>query len=118
VRDYQDEVVHSKVASWIHFLGTLPSGEFDNKSQWVRSGLVLNWAPTSSGSRNRVTLICFEPPPAFWLVINRLYKSADWEDILSEPYLLVNMAFEAWYRLVDENAWKVLDLARESEKAS
>src|SRR6266480_1468911 len=71
-------------------------------------------APTSTGDRNRVTLICFEPLPAFWSAINRIYKSNDWEDILTEPYLLVIMAFEAWYQLVDENAWEVLDLARES----
>ncbi len=102
----------------MHLLVTLPSGGLVNKSAWARSGLILKWAQTSTGDRNRVTLICFEPLPTFWSAINRIYKSNDWEDILTDPYLLVSMAFEAWYQLVDDNAWEVLDLARESEKAS
>ena len=81
--------------------------------------MILKWAPASTGDRiNRVTLICFEPVLPFWSAINRICQASDWEDILTEPYLLVNMAFEAWYQLVDETAWEVLDLARKEEMVS
>ncbi|KAJ6444935.1 para-nitrobenzyl esterase [Purpureocillium lavendulum] len=53
-----------------------------------------------------------------WRAINRLFSPSnrDWEDVLVDPYLLLNMAFGTWYQLVDEKAWEVLDLARASEK--
>lgn len=97
-------------------MSLLPSDEPIHGSGWARSGVVLKWRPGRSDERHRVTLICFEPPPGLLLGINRLYRSADWEDVLAEPYLLVDMVFDAWHRLVDENVWTVLDVTRESEK--
>lgn len=54
--------------------------------------------------------------PGLWLAIHRLFKSDCWEDVLKDPYLLINASFEAWYELIDESAWKLLDLSREAER--
>jgi len=35
---------------------------------------------------------------------------------LKDPYLLINASFETWYELIDESAWKLLDLSREAER--
>ena len=64
----------------------------------------------------QVTLIYFNPAPEFWRAINRVFKSDSWEDVLEDPYLLINMAFESWYELIDASAWEVNDLSREAEK--
>jgi hypothetical protein len=117
-------ITHAKVpAVWIHFLGVLPS---QLTSQWVKSGLALKWSPavvpdnvqTVSISKpfQQVTLIYFNPAPEFWRAINRVFKSNSWEDSLEDPYLLINMAFESWYELIDTSAWEVNDLSREAEK--
>jgi hypothetical protein len=88
----------------------------------VKSGLVLKWSPTPSSNKStpepsrQVTLICFQPVPGIWLAINRLFKSDSWEDVLSDPYLLINASFETWYEFIDEHAWKLLDLSREAER--
>lgn len=100
----------------MHLLSTLPPNNSEYRTQWLRSGLVLKCSPPSTGNYSKVTLICFEPPSALWPAINRLYKSPDWEDVLMDPFLLLCLVYEAWYQLVDENAWKVLDLARELEE--
>jgi hypothetical protein len=71
--------------------------------------------PTPEPSR-QVTLICFQPLPGLWLAINRLFKSDCWEDVLKDPYLLINASLEAWHELIDESAWKLLDLSRQAER--
>lgn len=106
-------------AVWIHFLGAVP---FTEKTSWINSGLVLKWSEaktpnnTSSMSTShpfqQVTLICFEPTIGFWQKINGLFKSSDWEDILQDPYLLINIAFESWFERIDDSAWNVTDLSR------
>lgn len=58
----------------------------------------------------------FQPLAGIWLAINRLFMSDSWEDVLKDPYLLINASFETWYELIDESAWKLLDLSREAEK--
>jgi hypothetical protein len=99
---------------WIHFLAVVPPGR---KSGWVKSGLVLKWSPTPKPSPfRRITLICFQPLPGVLLAVNRLFKSHSWTDVLNDPYFLINMAFEAWHELIDDNAWKLLDVSREVEK--
>lgn len=99
-------------------MSLIPSNEPISGSGWARSGVVLKWRPGPSGERCRVTFICFEPPPALWVGIHRLNRSSDWEDVCSEPYLMLDMIFDAWHRFVDENVWTVLDLTRESEVVS
>ncbi|PVH70360.1 hypothetical protein DL98DRAFT_661200 [Cadophora sp. DSE1049] len=108
---------------WIHFLAILPELPFDQGSRWVKSGLVLKSSPTPTSSgqptpepSRQVTLICFQPLPGLWLAINRLFKSDCWEDVLKDPYLLINASLEAWYELIDESAWKLLDLSRQAER--
>jgi hypothetical protein len=64
----------------------------------------------------QVTLICFRPVAGTWLAINRLFKSDSWEDVLKDPYLLINASFETWYEFINERAWKLLDLSRAAEK--
>lgn len=50
------------------------------------------------------------------LAVNRLFKSRSWTDVMKDPYILINMAFETWQELMDENAWKLVDESREVEK--
>lgn len=108
---------------WIHFLAVLPVLPFDKRHRWIKSGLVLKWSPKASSSSSstgessrKVTLICFQPVLGTLLAINRLFKSSTWEDVLEDPYLLINASFETWHELIDENAWKLLDLCREAER--
>ncbi|KAJ0119973.1 hypothetical protein J7T55_000823 [Diaporthe amygdali] len=65
----------------------------------------------TSGSENekRVTAVVFEPPYTYWDLVHRLFESDDWQDVLHNPFLLFAMYFEAWYLLVDESAWTILD---------
>ena len=60
----------------------------------------------------------FPALPAILPAINRLFKSSKWEDVLEDPYLLINTSFETWQELIDDSAWKLLDLSRKAEKVS
>jgi hypothetical protein len=115
-------LIEKLIVVWIHFLAILPELPFDQKSRWVKSALVLKSSPTPPPSNQpipepirQVTLICFQPLPGLWLAINRLFKSDCWEDVLKDPYLLINASLEAWHELIDESAWKLLDLSRQAE---
>jgi hypothetical protein len=66
----------------------------------------------------KVRLIFFAPTLGFWSALARLFDSQDWEDVLKDPYLLINSAFEAWYDLIDNISWGIVDRIRETEKAS
>jgi hypothetical protein len=84
---------------------------------------VLKWVPTPSSNNKstsapsrQVTLICFQPVEGILVAINRLFKSSSCEDALRDPYFLINASFETWHELVDENAWKLVDLSREAER--
>ena len=83
----------------------------------------MKWSPNASSSSSstsessrKVTLICFQPVLGTLLAINRLFKSSTWEDVLEDPYLLINASFETWHELIDANAWKLLDMCREAER--
>lgn len=109
---------------WIRFLALLPSLPFHGKPRWRRSAVVLKWVPTPSSNNKstsapsrQVTLICFQPVEGILVAINRLFKSSRWEDALRDPYFLINASFETWHELVDENAWKLVDLSREAERS-
>jgi len=111
------------IVVWIRFLALLPSLPFHGKPRWRRSGVVLKWLPTQSSNKKstselsrQVTLICFQPVEGIIVAINRLFKSSSWEDALRDPYFLINASFETWHQLVDENAWKLVDLSRETER--
>jgi hypothetical protein len=102
---------------WIHFLAVKPSKKPSKKSGWVKSAFVLKWSPTPGPSPSRrITFICFQPLPGVMLAVNRLFKSRSWTDVMKDPYILINMAFETWQELMDENAWKLVDESREVEK--
>ena len=102
----------------MHLLAVLPPEGSDSASQWVRSSFFMKWTRSQAGVQAPVTFVCFGPLPTFWPIINRVYKSENWADVLLDPYLLVAMAFESWYQVVDESTWKILDQAREIEKVS
>lgn len=73
-------------------------------------------SPVPSKGKNRVIMACFNAPEAFCRRVSSLAHSDDWQDVLVDPYLLYTMVFEAWYEVVDNSTWNVLDLAREEEK--
>lgn len=65
-------------------------------------------APISS-TQGQTLLVLFEPPEPIWLLINNLFKSEEWENTVKDPFILLDMVFEAWYLFVDQQAWTVLD---------
>jgi hypothetical protein len=54
----------------------------------------------------------------FCSALSRLFESQDWEDVLEDPYLLINSAFESWYEVVDNIVWGILDRVRDAEMVS
>lgn len=47
--------------------------------------------------------------------IGSFARSPNWEIALQDPYLLVEMAFGAWYERLDSNAREVTDSCRNIE---
>jgi hypothetical protein len=63
----------------------------------------------------RVALVFFGPTLGFVSAIASLLTSEDWEDVLKDPYLLVNFAFESWFGEVDNISWDTLERTRNTE---
>ncbi|KAI0166766.1 hypothetical protein GGR52DRAFT_555448 [Hypoxylon sp. FL1284] len=102
--------------TWIHFLCPIPVEDVSSEPEWLRSSLVLKSRPSPTGDHPIITLILFQPPSHFFETINRLHHNEGaWEDVLIDPYYLVNAAFKNWYRVVDKQAWNVLEMARNEE---
>lgn len=107
------------IVTWIHFLCLIPAEDVGIEPEWLRSSLVLKWKPSLIGDHKVVTLILFQPPSYLHYTINQLYHAkGTWEDALLDPYHLVDAAFEAWYQNTNEQAWKVLGMARDEEIVS
>ena len=103
-----------QLASWLHLLSNVASDP-QQRTSWARSGVVMTVYPVPSKGRNRVVMTCFEAPEAFCRSVSSLAHSDDWQSVLKDPYLLYVMVFEAWYEVVDNGTWNVVDLAREEE---
>jgi hypothetical protein len=100
--------------------------------EWLKSALVLNWSQPSQGPANTeapeatpqranrskpsVSLLIFEPTFTLYERILTFAKSNNWETVLQDPFLLVEMAFGAWYERLDINAWDVTNLCSDIEK--
>ncbi|KAI1773001.1 hypothetical protein F4818DRAFT_424582 [Hypoxylon cercidicola] len=103
-------------STWVRFLCPFPTEVVSSEPEWLRSSLVLRSKPLATSNYNQVTLIFFQPPSFFLNIIKHLFwTKGDWEDALVDPYHLVNGAFKAWYQTVDQQAWKILELARNEE---
>ncbi|KAF3481513.1 uncharacterized protein GIQ15_04272 [Arthroderma uncinatum] len=108
---------------WIQFLCTASSPDVE-RSEWLRSSVVLKWS--TAGDRTPdgrfhckapVTLMCFgHVASTIGKRLIRLVRGADWEDVLQDPYLLLDMVYEAWYIHLDDSGWKTNDFCRNIEK--
>lgn len=103
---------------WARLLATIPSAVplAEEMANWLASSLLLKQNASSHSTQGQTLLVLFSPPEPIWLLINNLFNSSKWGNILKDPFILFDMVFEAWYLFVDQNAWVVLDRVTESEK--
>ncbi|KAM5465147.1 hypothetical protein MferCBS49748_005087 [Microsporum ferrugineum] len=104
---------------WIHFLCTAASPDVA-RSEWLHSAVVLKWSAADGKHHGKapVTLMCFRPMPGLVQRFHQLAEAADWTDVLQDPYLLLDMAFEYWFLCLDDSAWKTNDFCRGIEKGA
>jgi len=115
--------------SWFHFLcKNVPVEDFDgvkhivNKNKrdakdlsqadftWVRSAYCLKTKPpTQTSSCSETTLIVFGGEMLLWEKFDALASSTSCQEILEDPYCLMDIVFEILYARIDRLAW---DLAR------
>lgn len=110
----------------MHFLAAIPSNEPGEQRNWLKPGLFLKWHKSKrpyDGSRRPsaqpftgVTMICFAPIIQLVKKIISLGASPTWDDVLVDPFLLVDMAFSSWYDRVDMISWDVTERARAIEQ--
>ena len=110
-------------AIWVHFLGETPSSKSaDAPSEWLTFGFFLTWSPqeTSRLQAKNTTLLLFEPPSSMRESVQDLSvsKHGKWEIFLEDPYQLLVLAFDAWFRRIDKAAWEMTDRARTIEQVS
>ena len=108
-------------AIWAHFLGETPSSKSaDAPSEWLTFGFFLTWSPqgTSRLQAKNTTLLLFEPPSSMGNGVQDLSESGHgkWVTFLEDPYQLLSLAFDAWFRRIDKAAWEMTDRARTIEK--
>ncbi|KAH9904159.1 hypothetical protein F4778DRAFT_780840 [Xylariomycetidae sp. FL2044] len=104
-------------STWVHFLRAINLGSLEEEpSEWLRSGVLLNCGQSPVTRRRQITLLVFQAPHDIWSIIDHLRRSPDWGHALVDPYLLMNMVFEAWYLGMDDETWAIVDSSREVEK--
>lgn len=110
-------------ASWMHFLGMAASQDGAG-GDWIKSGLMLRWLSNPSmqqvgdADRSPVILLCFEPTYKLLERLQHLVDSANWEFILQDPYILVDIVISTWYERLDESAWEITSRVSTIEKVS
>lgn len=97
---------------------------------WVKPGFVLKIRPqkaaspkarrtSTSGSDDtltavvatpRVELFCFGAPATFLNRFRTLIETATYDDIIGDPYFLLEVAFEEMYKVLDMTAWNLADI--------
>lgn len=86
---------------------------------WARSGYGLKTKPSHTGSWLEVTLIIFSV--AVGLGARERFaafaRNTTWQDILEDPYCLLNVAFEGLYDRVDKLAWDFAHVYGQEEDA-
>lgn len=102
---------------WARLLGIIPSALPKEAPHWLTSSLVLKQYASSGSTQGQILLILFAPPDgeSIWRLINNLFNSSKWAKVLQDPFILLNMVFEAWYLCVDKHAWTVLDRVTATE---
>jgi hypothetical protein len=73
-------------------------------------------ATTIVDRASQVTLLCFGAPIHFLSRFRRLAKSIRCEDILDDPYLLLEVVFAEMHKLMDQVVWQVADIFGDVEK--
>ncbi|KAK3324843.1 hypothetical protein B0H66DRAFT_587731 [Apodospora peruviana] len=113
---------------WLHFLGEMPSQQLDDPiSRWIHFGFFMTWTPckVADGDRQKhfpwaekLTLVVFEPPaPLLEMISSRLLvDKSKWSEALEDPYVLLDMAFHAWYQRIEEASWEMTFRTRDVEK--
>ena len=113
-------------ALWMHFLfkDVPPKEDKARELDWFKSACVLHWKDATQVSgpaldkAQDVTLLCFGGLKPLQGRIKRMKTSADWINVVANPYILVNLFLESWYDHVDKTVWHANDRVSELEKAS
>lgn len=94
------------------------------RGDWIKSGIMLRWLSNPSmqqvgdADRSPVILLCFEPTSKLLERLQHLVDSANWEFILQDPYILVDIVISTWYERLDESAWAITSRVSTIEKVS
>jgi len=125
-----------KLDSWFHFLcknvpveevnGVKHIGKRNLKDKkdfsqadfsWVRSAYCLKAKPPSQTTGWReVTLIAFGGEMLLWEKFDALSNNTSCQDILEDPYCLINVVFEVLYARIDRIAWDLADVYSQEEE--
>jgi hypothetical protein len=63
-------------------------------------------------------MICFEPTVSLLQKVLQLTRCPGWRDALHDPYILLDMAFDAWYERLDDSSWELTEISRNIEQVS
>ena len=74
---------------------------------WARSAYCLKIKPSQTGGFSEVTLIAFSVGAALGLreMFAAAARNMSWQEIMEDPYCLLNIVFEGLYARIDTMAW-------------
>ncbi|RMJ12759.1 hypothetical protein BHE90_008356 [Fusarium euwallaceae] len=90
--------VDNRAATMGYHLSTLPQADYS----WHRAGFFLR--VENDGS---TTLVCFGAMPRIRQRINEFVAAKAWQHVVTDPYILFDLLFEALYFEVDDTVWKM-----------
>jgi hypothetical protein len=123
--------------TWIHFLCRkieiergviqdlgylrygIQQGRKPNPSRmWIMCDFYLHVRPSSVGNSDRktVTLLCFGAPNEILDRFENLRDLDEWQDILSEPYLLFDIVFDELHDVFDKIVWELSKAVNPEER--
>ncbi|KAJ4174987.1 hypothetical protein NW754_005407 [Fusarium falciforme] len=96
--------VDNRAATMGYHISTLPQADYS----WHRAGFFLR--VENDGS---TTLVCFGAMPRIRQRINEFVAAKAWQHVVTDPYILFDLLFEALYFEVDDTVWKMNTLILE-----
>jgi hypothetical protein len=103
----------------VKYAGNRADGLLHADFTWVRSAYCLKTKPgTKTSSFCEVILIVFGGELLLWEKFNALASATPCQDILQDPYCLLNTVFEVLYARIDKLAWDLGSVYSQEEEVS
>jgi hypothetical protein len=103
----------------VKYVGNRADGLRQADFTWVRSAYCLKTKPgMKTSSCSEATLMVFGGEKLLWEKLDVLASSTPCQDILEDPYCLLNIVFEVLYSRIDNLAWDLATVYSQEEEVS